>query len=217
MPGGGEGRITDISVPLSRETEPWPGDAPVRMEATARIADGDSVNLGRLTTSLHNGTHADAPRHVTDSGPPVDRLPLEAFMGPAVVVEAAEVLELAGSALDRAVPEGHRVLLRRGRRDHRSFPDRVPPVPPGWIRRLEERDVPLLGTDAPSLDAVDSRELPAHHACVEAGIQILENLALAHVDPGRYELRALPLRIEGADASPVRAVLVEDDAGPGGR
>ncbi len=170
--------------------------------------------MGSLTTSLHNGTHADAPLHVVESGASAGALPLGAFMGPAVVLDAPEALELSGSALESVVPEGDRVLLRWGREDHRSFPDRVEPVPPAWIRRLAGRGVPLLGTDAPSVDAVDSRELPAHHACVEAGIQILENLVLDHVDPGRYELRALPLRIRAADAAPVRAVLIEGDHGP---
>ncbi|MFB6241043.1 MAG: cyclase family protein [Gemmatimonadota bacterium] len=199
----------DVSVPLSAATEPWPGDAPARLDPTARIADGDAVNLGRLTTSLHNGTHVDAPLHVREGGAPVDRLPLRAFMGPAVVVDAPEALETDPGGLGRLVPRRHRVLLRWGRSDHASFPERVPPVPPGWIRRLAERDVPLIGTDLPSLDPVESRELPAHGACVEAGIQILENLVLADVEPGRYELRALPLRLEGADASPVRAVLID--------
>lgn len=213
MPGAGTtGRILDISAPLSEGSEPWPGDEPVRLEPTARIAGGDAVNLGRLTTSLHNGTHADAPLHVTASGQTADRLPLEAFMGPAVVLEAPEALELAGAGLDRAVPAGHRVLLRWGRSDHRTFPEpeQMRPVPAAWIRRLGERKVPLLGTDMPSVDAVDSTELPAHHACLEEGIQILENVVLEHVEPGRYELRALPVRIEGADAAPVRAVLIED-------
>lgn len=186
----------------------------MRLRPTARIADGASVNLNRLSTSLHNGTHADAPLHVREGGRPVDRLPLEPFMGPAVVLDAPEALRLRDDGLEEAVPPGHRVLLRWGREDHRSFPDEIPPVPAPWVRRLVERDVPLLGTDAPSVDEVDSTDLPAHRACVEAGIQILENLALAHVEPGRYELRALPLRLEGADASPVRAVLVEDAAGP---
>lgn len=206
-------RIIDVSVPLSEEVEPWPGDAPVRLRPTARIADGDSVNLSRLSTSLHNGTHADAPLHVLEDGRPVDRLPLDPFMGPAVVRDAPDVLRMAGEELERAVPTGHRVLLRWGRSDHRTFPREVAPVPPGWVRRLVERDVPLLGTDAPSVDALDSTELPAHRACVEGGLQILENLVLGHVEPGRYELRALPLRLEGADASPVRAVLIEGDGG----
>lgn len=211
---GGSGRIIDVSAPLSGASEPWPGDEPVRLDRTARIADGDSVNVGRLSTSLHNGTHADAPLHVSESGVPVDRLSLDAFMGPAVVLDAPAALEPTGRPLDRAVPRGHRVLLRWGREDHRSFPDDVPAVPAEWVRRLGELDVPLLGTDAPSVDPVDSTELRAHHACVEAGIQILENLVLGHVDPGLYEIRALPLRLEGADASPVRAVLIDDGDGP---
>lgn len=188
----------------------------MRLEPTARIADGDSVNLTRLVTSPHNGTHADAPLHVTDDGAPADRLPLEPFMGPAVVLDGEEAQALRGAALERAVPRGHRVLLRWGREDHRSFPEEFPALPAAGVRRLAERDVPLLGTDAPSVDPVDSRELPAHHACIEAGIQILENLALAHVEPGRYELRALPIRLEGADAAPVRAVLIDENAGEPG-
>ena len=217
-PGRADGipRIVDISAPLSAECEPWPGDEPVSLEPTARIADGDSVNLSRLTTSPHNGTHADAPLHVTDEGAPADRLPLEAFMGPAVVLDGPDALALRGADLERAVPRGHRVLLRWGREDHRRFPEEIPGVPAAWIRRLAERDVPLLGTEAPSVDPVDSRDLPAHHACIEAGLQILENLVLAHVDPGRYELRALPIRLEGADAAPVRAVLVDEEAGASG-
>lgn len=206
-------RVIDVSAPLSEETEPWPGDTPVRLRATARISDGDSVNVARLTTSLHNGTHVDAPLHVARDGRAADRLPLRAFMGPAVVLDAPDALELADEELGRAVPRRHRVLLRWGRRDHRAFPDDVPPVPPGWVRRLAQRNVPLLGTDAPSVDALDSTELPAHRACVETGVQILENLVLAHVEPGRYDLVALPLRLEGADASPVRAVLVAGGRG----
>lgn len=214
MPMGGDRRIIDISAPLSAEAEPWPGDEPVRLESTARIADGASVNLRHLSTSLHNGTHADAPLHVREDGRAAADLPLAPFMGPAVVLEAPDALGSGGPEPARSVLRGDRVLLRWGRRDHRSFPEDVPPVPPAWIHRLAERDVPLLGTDLPSVDAVDSRELPAHHACVEAGIQVLENLVLDHVEPGRYELRALPLRLEGGDASPVRAVLVEPRPGP---
>lgn len=212
---GRRGRIIDVSAPLSEETEPWPGDTPVRLAPTARIRDGDAVNLARLTTSLHNGTHADAPAHVVEGADAAERLPLPAFMGPAVVLDGADEVGLDGGALEKAVPRGYRVLVRWGRTDHRAFPEEVTPVPPAWIRRLAERDVPLLGTDAPSLDAVDSRELPAHRACVDEGIQILENLALSHVEPGRYELRALPLRIAGADAAPVRAVLVDEKPGAG--
>lgn len=203
-------KVHDITAPLGPETRPWPGDTACRLDFTARIADGDVCNVSAFTTSPHTGTHVDAPLHVTDDGAPVDRLPLASFLGPAVVLDRDEALELDADGLAGAVPRGCRVLLRSGRADHRDFPERIPGVPPAWIDALAGRDAPLLGVDLPSLDPVDSRELAAHRACLRHDIQILENLALADVPPGRYRLAALPLRLEGADASPVRAVLIEE-------
>jgi arylformamidase len=83
----------------------------------------------------------------------------------------------------------------------------VTPLLAETVAALDDAGVVLVGTDAPSVDPVDSTALPAHHALCDAGIVNLENLALADVPPGRYELMALPLRILGADAAPVRAVL----------
>jgi len=74
---------------------------------------------------------------------------------------------------------------------------------------LARRGARLVGTDAPSVDAFDSADLPAHKALLGAGIAILENLLLDHAAPGAYELIALPLRLRDADASPVRAILLE--------
>ena len=75
---------------------------------------------------------------------------------------------------------------------------------PAW---LGEHGVRLLGLDVPSVDAIDSRDLPTHHALAAAGVHILESLDLAAVPTGVYELIALPLRIAGGDAAPVRAIL----------
>lgn len=203
-------KVHDVSAPLGRETAPWPGDTPFELERTARIEDGDSCNVSAFTTSPHNGTHVDAPLHVDPGAAAVDGLPLEAFLGPAVVLDREEALGTDADGLVGIVPRGSRVLLRSGRADPRSFPDRIPGVPPAWIDALAEREAPLLGVDLPSVDPAFSEEMPAHHACVRHGIQVLENLVLVDVPPGRYRLVALPLRLEGADASPVRAVLIEN-------
>lgn len=211
-------RLYDVTVPLSPVVEPWPGDTPTRLERTARLEAGDSVNVTTLTASVHNGTHVDAPLHVASGGTPVSALPLEPFAGPAVLLDAPEAFELDGKALEAAVPRGSRVLIRTGREDFHSFPERLVPLPPDWIQELGKQAVPLVGTDQPSVDPVESVELPAHHACVARGIQILENLALDGVPSGRCELTAYPLRLEGADAAPVRAVLAfphRADEGPG--
>lgn len=175
------------------------------------MEEGATCNVSSLTTSVHNGTHADAPLHILPGGDPAESLPLAAFVGPAVVLERDGALGLRRDELRDAVGRGTRVLLRSGRTERRTFPSTVPGIPPTWIEELARLDVPLLGTDLPSVDPDDSRELPAHRACLRNGMQILENLALAEAPPGRYRLLALPLKVARADAAPVRAVLLPED------
>jgi len=202
-------RIHDVTAVLGQGTAPWPGDVAMRLEATTDMGGGDVCNVGAIRTSLHNGTHADAPFHVREGAPTVDELGLAPFLGPARVLERPAAGDGATS-LAREVPPGHRALLRTGRDDFRRFPEDFPGLPPAWIETLAEREVPLVGVDTPSVDPPESEELPAHHACIDRGIGILENLDLSDVRPGTYRLVALPLRIRGGDASPVRAVLLEE-------
>ena len=104
-----------------------------------------------------------------------------------------------------------RLLLRTGGwPDPSRFPERIPVMEPDLPAFLRQQGVVLVGLDVPSVDQIDSVELPVHHALSEAGIRILESLRLAGVPEGTYELVALPLRLGGADGSPVRAVLLSD-------
>lgn len=202
-------RLIDISHVLGNETTCWPGDVPFRLAATARIGDGDSVNLSSLTLSPHNGTHTDAPFHYDDAGLTMDRVPLEPYVGRARVValEGRRCISADDLRALRLAPL-ERLLIRTG-----SCPDRTRFNPaftflePDAIDYLASLGVRLVGTDAHSVDPFDSKDLPAHHACFRAGLIILENLNLAGVEPGEYELIALPLKVEGGDGSPVRAVL----------
>lgn len=202
-------KIHDITAVLGEGTAPWPGDVAMHMEATARMEEGATCNVGAIRTSLHNGTHADAPRHVRPGATAAGELPLAPFLGPARVLERPRD-RTDGRTLAADVPRGHRVLLRTGREDFRRFPEGFPGVPPDWIAALAERGVPLLGVDTPSVDPPDSETLAAHHACIDHGVHILENLDLSGVRPGTYRLVALPLRLRDADASPLRAVLLEE-------
>lgn len=206
--------ILDISQPLGPGTAPWPGDRGLELEWTLRRERGDSVNAAAVTLSVHLGTHADGPLH-TAAGPGIGAAPLEPFIGPAVVVDARPhvggdppvVGETALEGVDPATTP--RVLLRtRDDHDPTHFPARFAALAPALCRRLAERGFRLVGTDAPSVDPVDSKALEAHGVLVRAGIPNLENLALSGVAPGRYTLVALPLRLADADSSPVRAVLL---------
>jgi arylformamidase len=205
-------RIHDITQPLGSRTAVWPGDRPVEVTWTLRRDRGDAVNVAALLGSVHAGTHADGFLHVTAGGEPAAAMPLDAYIGRCVVVAAsgrAEVTEgdVAGLDLGRV----RRVLFRtRDAVDETRFPDRFAHIAPALARRLGEAGVRLVGTDAPSVDPVDSKTLESHHAFVAGRVAILENLLLTGIAPGEYTLIALPLRLVEADSSPVRAVLLED-------
>jgi arylformamidase len=201
--------LYDITLPVSAALAGWPGDAPYRFGWSCTKAGGASVNVGQLSCSIHTGTHTDAPYHFDDRGVTTERLPLSAYLGPARVLDVAGRLlirrdDLSGVDLERTP----RLLLRTGAwKDHGRFPDSIPVLAedvPDW---LAERGVVLLGMDVPSVDVLDSKTLPVHHALGRHGIAILESLDLSAVPEGVYELIALPLKLVGADGSPVRAVL----------
>ncbi|MGQ0537084.1 MAG: cyclase family protein [Methanobacteriota archaeon] len=205
--------IIDISPPLSGRRPNWPGDRAFESGWTLEVARGDSCNVAHFATSCHAGAHVDAPRHFLEEGATVDEVPLGAFLGPAEVVDARgapSVLETQLSGIDtRLAP---RILFRTDTHlDKTRFPASFASISAGAARLLAEEGAVLAGIDTPSVDPVDSKGFEAHRILARSRVQILEGLDLSMVPPGRYELVALPLRLEGLDASPVRAVLVERD------
>ena len=176
-----------------------------------RLDRGDSVNVAALTLSVHTGTHVDAAFHVQSSGTRAADLSLEQFIGRAVVVDARDVTPLDQRVLERFDASAtERVLFRtRSVVDEKEFPREYRWPSEELARRLVAAGVRLVGTDAPSMDAFDSKTLDTHHVFAEAGVAILENLVLTSVPPGEYTLIALPLKLTDADGSPVRAVLID--------
>jgi arylformamidase len=206
-------RLRDISISLAAGVPEWPGDTPWSCGWTATISNGSSVNLSSITSSPHVGTHADAPLHVHDGWPGSHELPLEAFYGPAVVVDvSAKTGELAFSDIEPLI-SAHRIerlLLRTGCTiASGSFPDQWPTLSEACARALLGLGLRLVGVDAPSVDARDSQTLPVHHMLFQGSAFILENLDLRRISPGAYDLLALPIKMMSMDAAPVRAVLVE--------
>lgn len=204
-------RIIDISTPMGVDLAGWPGDTPYRFTLAWRKRDGASVNVGRVETSIHAGTHIDAPFHFDDAGATVDRLDLAAFLGPAAVVDVRGICPIGAehlAGLDLAATP--RVLFRTDAwADRTRFPASIPTLAPAAATELSRRGAILVGFDLPSVDAIDSKDLPIHHALALGGVAILEGLDLRGVEPGPYELIALPLRLLGADGAPARAVLRE--------
>jgi arylformamidase len=207
-------RILDISRPVQAGIPVWPGDTPYDFRFVAKIADGAAVNVGRVEMSVHTGAHCDAPLHFADGAPDAASVPLERYLGPCVVAEVRPSkrgilpADLPAS-LDGEVQATRRLLLRTYAKRPGAFDEAMSHATVELADWLAERKALLLGLDTDSMDAFDSKELPAHNRLNRHGIAILEGIDLSKVRPGRYELVALPLRLVGADASPVRAVLIE--------
>ena len=204
--------ILDISILVQPGTPEWPGDVPFSCGWSARIDQGSSVNLSHVAGSPHVGTHADAPLHVRDGWPASDQLPLEPFMGPVTVLDLsrAPAGSLPLSADDPRLAGCERLLLRTDRTiAEGTFPDGWPVLSASTAILLAAAGMKLVGVDAPSVDARDSKSLEVHRALFSGGAFVLENLDLRGVAEGRYELVALPQRLAGLDAAPVRAVLLQ--------
>lgn len=201
--------LIDIS-PLFRQGMPgWPGDTPFAAPRSWAIGPGCPVNVSRITLSSHVGSHADAPLHFDAAGRAIHEMSLELYIGPCHVVDARGAGALIGSAdvLGQLPGRVERVLIRQYERYPDAWDDGLRGLDPALIAVLAARGCRLIGVDAASVDPAQSKTLDAHHAIEAAGIAIIEGLVLDHVAPGEYELIAPPLRIEGCDAAPLRAVL----------
>jgi arylformamidase len=201
--------IFDVTRALGPGTPVWPGDTPFQFDSTMRLAEGETANVSAIRMSVHTGTHADAPYHVLPGGMTIDEASLDVLIGPALLIDvSAPIIEphLVEAALNSRSGTV-RLLFRTHAWKSSAFPTEFAHLSPATVGVLRDAGVILVGTDAPSVDAFDSADLPVHRGLAEAGVVILENLALTDVPSGAYELIALPLKLLGADGAPIRAVL----------
>lgn len=201
--------IWDISPPISAATPAFPGDTAYVQRWTTQIGPGSPVNVAAITMSPHLGAHADAPLHYAQDAPAVGTLALDPYLGRCRVIHAIDrgalvhPEHLAGAA--DQLPS--RVLIRTCRLAPTTWSSSFPAIAPGTIDWLAARGVRLVGIDTQSVDPAESKTLESHQRLLALDMRVLENLVLNEVAPGDYELIALPLRLVGADASPVRAIL----------
>lgn len=208
--------LIDITRALHPGHPNWPGDVPLTLSLSTRIAQGASVNVGALHTSLHAGTHVDAPWHYDDQGARLGEINLRLLLGEALVLDvsggegAIGVAALNAAWREVGGPVPARVLLHTGEPDEwgTQFPRDFRALSEEAVAWLADAGAQVVGTDAPSVDSLDSKDLAVHHACNRVGLLIIESLALARVAPGRFELMCLPLSLPTMDASPARALLV---------
>lgn len=204
-----ERKWIDISQPLTNTIATWAGDTPFSYEVTYSKEQTGSVNIGKITTSLHTGTHVDAPFHFDNDGKKIHELDVNIYVGPARIIDVTGYESVGRQELEQFQLKGvTRLLLRTMTEvDPSVFPENFTYLREDIGPFLQEKGIRLLGVDVPSVDPADCKVVSAHHSLHRSDVHILENVMLGHVEPGNYELIALPLAIEGADGSPVRAVV----------
>lgn len=199
----------DISQILNNNIPVWPGDTPFHYKVSWGMEESGSVNVGQVTMSTHTGTHIDAPYHFDNAGKRVIDLDFNLYIGPAKIIHLQQPASIGIKDLQDIPLQGVKRLLIKtdAWKDKTVFPDSIPHIEPELAAFLADQGVQLLGLDLPSVDPLDSKELNAHHELNRHGIHILEGMVLDEVEPGEYELAALPLPFAEADGSPVRAVI----------
>lgn len=211
--------LHDITPTITPDLAVWPGDTAPTREVLLDMKRGHTVTLSTLRATVHLGAHADAPSHYGAEAPSIESRPLDPYLGPCRVIHVtvgrgerfgldhlsrASVNHLVGDAA-RTI---HRVLFRTGTfPDPRAFNEDFAAFDPALVDWLHERGFLLAGLDTPSVDLFHSKDLPSHKRFLVHDMAILEGVTLADVPEGVYELIALPLKLAGFDASPVRAVL----------
>jgi arylformamidase len=201
--------IYDLTPSISEQLQVWPGDTPLRRRLLADMNRGDNLTLSTMRATVHLGAHADAPSHYGAEAPAIHERSLNYYLGRCQVIQ---VYAPRGSRITprqlRVPITAQRVLFATGTYpDPENFNEDFAALSASLIEMLHYHDVKLVGIDTPSVDPFPSKDLPAHRTVLKYDMAILEGLILRDVPPGIYELIALPLKLVGFDASPVRAIL----------
>jgi arylformamidase len=201
--------IYDLTPPVSPRLQVWPGDTPPSREVLCDLKRGATITLSTLHSTVHVGAHADAPSHYGAEAPAIHQRDLDYYLGPCQLIRVAVP---RGSCISCAVLRtpilAERVLFATGTYPNpEHFNEDFAALSPELVEALHDQGVKLIGIDTPSVDPFDSKDLLAHKTFLKHDMAILEGLVLHHVPDGVYELIALPLKLVGFDASPVRAVL----------
>jgi arylformamidase len=206
-------RIYDISVPIRSGGLAYPGNPEIEIALQQAVAKGAGANVSVIRFGSHTGTHADAARHFFDDGQPVDKIPLERLIGPALLVSFSDDVRAIGVAeLEAHDLKGHKRILLRTRNSallsQKEFVRDYTYLAPDGAEYLVDKGVEVVGIDYLSIEQFHSGHHKTHRTLLAKSVVILEGLDLSVPPPGEYQLICLPLRIEGCDGAPARAVLI---------
>ena len=204
-------QIIDISPIVSSRLAVFPGDEHFHRQVSMDMNKGDNITLSSITSTVHIGAHTDAPSHYSKDGETIDQRSLDMYLGPCQVIRVDHLQageRIYPKDLDGVKILAPRVLFCTNSFHEEKWTEDFNSLSPELIEYLHKKGTVLVGIDTPSVDPASSKDLESHAALRRFDLAVLEGILLNHVNEGLYTLVALPLKLEGADASPVRAVLL---------
>ncbi len=205
--------IIDISLALDSNVPLWPGSPGFKLTWIKSTGAGDEFNNSYLACDVHVGTHVDAPAHILQNGKTVEALELDVLVGRCLVVYLPHLKEITADDLIRAkiLPHTERLLIKTDNSrlwasDEAEFHKEFVALTHDAARWLVDRGIRLVGIDYLSIGDFENGA-DTHRILLGNDIVVVEGLNLREVEPDEYELICLPLKLKGAEGSPVRAVL----------
>jgi arylformamidase len=201
----------DVTRPVESGMAVWPGDDAPVIKQILFMDRGDICNLSKMAMSVHTGTHMDAPRHFVNSGVSMDALPLDAVLGEARVIEISDPVAIRPGELPADIAAGERILFKtRNSRElwaKPGFQEDFVYISREAAEILAAKGVRTVGVDYLSIGGFHTDMVETHEAILGAGIWAIEGLDLSRVEPGRYEMACLPMKLAGSDGAPARVAL----------
>ena len=208
-----EGRtVFDVTRKIMNGMTVWPGDPGVSVFRSVSIKDGSDANVSRMDMGVHTGTHMDAPLHFIDGAKDMASLDIERFFGRVLVV-STDLEEIGAEVLEGHDLNGVKAVFFKtssSTRDEKTpFWTAFPALTEGCASFLVEKGIKTVGIDYLSVELSCENRFPVHKLLLSNEVAIIENLILKDIEPGEYDFICLPLKIEGSDGSPVRALLIK--------
>jgi arylformamidase len=209
-----QGEILDVSIQMREGMPQWDGEEVYAFEPLMRTPE-DDVNVTRLTMSTHTGTHVDAHWHFVNEGRKLDEIPLDRWIGPAVVVDCTHLdRDITAEDLDAIdVPANTTRLLFRTKNSDlwklkpMEFVRDYVALSPSGAEWVVERQIRLVGIDYLSIGSVDEEGAECHLTLLRNDVLIVEGLDLSLAPAGFYELLCFPMPVASADGAPARVAL----------
>jgi arylformamidase len=202
----------DVTAPVTTGMAVWPGDPAVNINRVAEVERGDLATVSHLDMGSHTGTHVEAPSHFLPGGLTIDEMPLEATNGKARVIGIEDSATVGLSELLLHDPQpGERLLFKTANSSRQWYQE---PFVEDFValsleaaHLLAERQLLMVGIDYLSVSGFHDDTSAIHTTLLKAGIWIVEGLALQGIAPGAYEMVCLPLKLQGTEGAPARAML----------